>query len=169
MTRNRIQYLGGSIPPRYTLYVGRKFVQIPVPTFGQFAPLHFIKMQRQFWVLAGVLAKHFLPALTQLRTALADSILEVLSYPIGNVEFRIFRPTIIPLGQADFLFAEWLAMSGTRVLFVRSAVSNVAVNNDQSRSIIGSQKSLKGARQHRLIIRVSYTSHIPTVAEEAGR
>ena len=26
MTRNRIQYLGGSVPPGYTLYVGREFV-----------------------------------------------------------------------------------------------------------------------------------------------
>ena len=60
-------------------------------------------------------------------------------------------------------------MGGTRVLFVGSAVSNVAVNNDQSRPIIGVQESLKGARQHGLIIRVSYTSHIPTVAEETGR
>src|SRR6202140_1142815 len=126
-------------------------------------------MQRQFRVLGGVLAKHFLPAPTQLCTAFADSVLEVLSYPFGNVEFRIFRPTIIPLGQVDFLFTEWLAMSGARVLLVGSAVSDVAVDNDQSRSIIGSQESLKGARQHGLIIRVSYTSHIPTVAEETGR
>src|SRR5712671_3324167 len=162
MTRNRIQYLGGSVPPGYTLYVGRKFVQVPVPTFGQFAPLHFIQMQRQFRVLAGVLAKHFLPALTQLCTAFADSVLEVLSYPFGNVEFRIFRPTIVPLGQVDFLFTEWLAMSGARVLLVGSAVSNVAVNNDQSRPIIGVQESLKGPRQHGLIIRVSHTSYIPT-------
>src|ERR1700688_3655846 len=166
MTRNRVQYLGGSVPPGNTLYVGRKFVQLPVPTFGQFAALHFIKMQRQFRVLAGVLAKHFLPVLTQLCTALADSILEVLSYPFGNIEFRIFRPTIIPLGQTDFIFTKWLAMSGTRVLLVGSAVSNVAVNNDQSRSIIGVQESLKGPRQHGLIIRVSYTSHIPNVAKD---
>src|ERR1700674_696769 len=169
MTRNRIQYFGGSVPPGYTLYVGRKFVHIPVPTFGQFAPLHFIQMQRQFRVLAGVLAKHFLPVLTQLCTALADSILEVFSYPIGNVELRIFRPAIIPLGQADFIFAKWLAMSGTRVLLVGSAVGNVAVDNNQSRPIIGVQESLKGARQHGLIIRVSYTSHLPPVAEAAGR
>src|SRR5690348_8077778 len=114
MTRNRIQYLGGSVPPGYTLYVGRKFVQLLVPTFGQFAALHFIKMQRQLWVLAGVLAKHFLPVLTQLSTAFADSVLEVLSYPFGNVEFRTFRPTIIPLGQADFIFTKWFAMSSTR-------------------------------------------------------
>src|SRR6202795_3571808 len=169
LTRNRIQHLGGSVPPGYTLYVGWKVVQIPVPPFGQFAPLHLIKMQRQFRVLAGVLEKHFLPAQTQLGTAFADSVLEVLSYPFGNVEFCIFRPTIIPLGQVDFLFTEWLAMGSAGVLLVGSAVSNVAVNNDQSRPIIGVQESLKGPRQHRLIIRVSHTSHIPTVAEETGR
>src|SRR3984893_19548043 len=136
MTRNRIQYLGRSVPPGYHLYGAREFLQVPVPTFGQFAALHLVEIRRQFRVLAGVLAEHFLPASTQLCTAFADSVLEVLSYPFGNVEFRSFRQTIIPLGQVDFLFTEWLALRGARVLLVGSAVSNVAVDNDQSRPII---------------------------------
>src|SRR4029077_20894675 len=60
-------------------------------------------------------------------------------------------------------------MGSTGVLFVRRAVSNVAVNNDQSWPIIGSQEGLKGPRQHRLIIRISYAGDIPPIAEETGR
>lgn len=58
------------------------------------------------------------------------------SSAVGNQELCLLRPAVIPLGQFDFLFAQRLAVSRACVLFVRGAIGNVTVNNDQRWSVV---------------------------------
>ena len=111
-----------------------------------------------------VLLKSTMPALAQLFSSFSDPLPEMLSHALGNVKLGIFGPAVIPLGQADFLVSKWFPVGSTSVLFVGSAIRDVAVHNDQGRPIVGAQEALEGAGQHLLIIRIAHPGDIPAVA-----
>src|SRR5213075_2734111 len=56
------------------------------------------------------------PSLAKCTTTLADALSEVVVHTIGNVKLGVLRPTIVPLGQANFLVAKRFAIRRTRVL-----------------------------------------------------
>ena len=66
----------------------------------------------------------------QFRATLPDSFAEVFAYSARHQELGIFRPAIELLRQLNFFFAQRFAMSCTGVLFVRSAVADMRINND---------------------------------------
>ena len=49
------------------------------------------------------------------------SLLEVFVHAVGNMEFLVFGPAVIALGQPDLFFAERLAVRAAGVLLVRRA------------------------------------------------
>jgi hypothetical protein len=72
----------------------------------------------------------------------ADASLEMLAYPVGHEERGVFRPAVMPFGQADFFLAQRFAMRRTGVLLVGRAVGDMAVDNDQGGPIL-SRSSFK--------------------------
>src|SRR5262249_35699174 len=64
--------------------------------------------------------------------------------------------------------AERFTVGGAGVLFVGSAVSDVAVHNDQRRPVVRVLESPESSRQHLLIIGIADAGDVPAVADEAG-
>ena len=79
------------------------------------------------------------PTLAKLTSTFADPIAKSFQHSIRNQELRILRPAIEFLYQPHFLFPKRLAMSFIRILFVRSAVADMAIHNDQRGPVFGLQ------------------------------
>src|SRR5215471_1812828 len=126
-------------------------------------------MACQVWIFFRVLLELRLPVLSQLSATLSYSTPKMFPDTIWNVEFRVFRPAVVSFGQPNFFFAQRFAMCGTCILLVRRAISDVAIHNDQCRSIFRAEKSLKGACQHCLVVRISNANHVPPITEKTGR
>ena len=165
---DRIQDLGRCVPPGNTFRVGRELGKIAIPTVGKLAPLHLANLGSQLRILVCVMAECFLPLLMQLFSTLSDSRPEMLLHAIRNVKLGVFRPAVVPLGQANFFFSEGLAVRSAGVLLVGSAIRDVAVDNDESRPVVGMEESLEGAGQHFLIIRIPYARDIPPISDKTG-
>src|SRR5262249_18963788 len=102
-----------------------------IPGFGQLAMLHPVQLLSQLGILGPILTRSSEPGVSEFLAPPADTVAKVLVDAIRNVELRVFRPAIIPLGQSDFFLAQRLAVSSARVLLVRRAVGNMAVHDDQ--------------------------------------
>jgi hypothetical protein len=50
---------------------------------------------------------------------------------LGYKELRIFRPSIVTLGEADLFLTERFTMRGGRSLLVWRAIANMAVQHDK--------------------------------------
>ena len=107
--------------------------QVLVPAFGQLAVLHAIELLRQLGILGPVLATPGEPGVAKLLATLAETVAKVVVNPIRYVEFGVFRPAVVPLGQSDFFLAKRLAVGSAGVLFVRGTVGDMAVHDDQRR------------------------------------
>src|SRR5437879_12384597 len=59
-------------------------------------------------------------------------------------------------------------MRSTCLLLAGGAISDVAIHDDQSRAIVGMQKSLKSAGKHFLVICIPYARDIPPVPDKTG-
>ena len=75
------------------------------------------------------------PRLVQALAALTHAVVEMLAHAVRHEEFGVFGPTVTALGQADFLFAQRLAVGRAGVLLVRRAVADMAVDDDQRRRV----------------------------------
>ena len=54
-------------------------------------------------------------------------------------------------------------------MFVRRSVTDVAVENDQRRTIAGFLEGFKRPGDHLQIIRIAYPRHIPSITNKASR
>ena len=161
-----IQHLGCRLAAGNAFGIGREGGQIFIPAIRQFAPLHAVKLIGQLRKLFLVAFEKLFPLRSQLFAALADSIAEVLDHTIRNQEFGVLRPAVSTLGKSNLFFAERLAVSGLGVLFVRSAVSDVAVNDDEG-GAVALEKGVQGPAQHGEIVGIAHAGHIPSIAHEA--
>ena len=62
---------------------------------------------------------------------------EMLAHAVRHQKLCIFRPAVAALGEAHLFFAERLAVRGAGVLLVRRAVADMAVDDDQGRTVAG--------------------------------
>jgi hypothetical protein len=99
-----------------------------------------IRASAEFGILGLVFVLEREPAFAQLPAALADSIAEMLAHPVGDQELGILGPAVA--GEPDLLGAERLAVGRTRVLLVRSAVADVALDDDHRRHIVDAAEFL---------------------------
>ena len=106
-------------------------------------------------------------SLAQLRAARADARCEVLAHAVGHEELRVLRPAVEALRRADLLFAQRLAVRGVRVLLVRRAVADVAVDDDQRRPAGRLLERRERALEHLQIVGVADARDVPAVADEA--
>src|SRR5260370_10063411 len=91
------------------------------------------------------------------------------AHVFGNQELGILRPAIGTLGEADFLFSQRLAMGGGGIDFVRRAIADMAVEDDQSRPTFGLPEHRERFLDALQIIGVPDPKHVPMIPEEAGR
>ena len=101
--------------------------------------------------------------------ARADARLEMLAHSIGDEELRILRPAVMTLGQLDFLRAQRFSMRRARILLVRGAVGDVAVDDDESRSIGRLLERPERALEHLQVVGIAHARHVPAVAEKPRR
>src|SRR5262249_18610166 len=133
------------------------------------ATLHSGNLIGQIGMLFAVAGEHFFPGFAQLMTALANAGGKMSRYAIRHIEFRVFRPAIIALSQADFFLAQRLTVSFFGVLFIGSSVSNVAIDDDEGRTVSGGDREFNRTDEQIKVVGVAHASDIPTVAHEARR
>ena len=142
--------------------------QALTPVVGKLALQHAIALVGELGIRAPVFLELRPPRLMLRRAACADPGLEVLTHAVGDQKLRVFGPPVMTLGEPDLVLAERLAVSGTRILFVRCAVGDVAVHDDQRGSIGRSLERVERTLEHREIVGVPDTRDIPSVPDEAS-
>src|SRR5215510_15970997 len=91
----------------------------------------------------------------------------MLAHSFGNEKCSIFRPTVMALSEPDFFLTQRFSMRRAGILFVRRTVGDMAIDDNQRRSIGGIFESCKGAIEHLQIIGIAHPRDVPTVADEA--
>jgi hypothetical protein len=102
-------------------------------------------------------------------TALADAVAEMLHDAIWHQELGVFGPSIAALGETHLLLAKWLAMGRAGVLFVRSPIADMAVDNNKRRCVMRATEALDHLREAFRIVGVADPPHIPAIGEKARR
>src|SRR5207253_834875 len=110
------------------------------PSIRQLVMLHAIELIRELRIFLAVFVHPLCPLLMQFGAPFPDSFAKVFANSSRHQEFSIFGPAIELLGQPNLLFTQRFAMSGTGVLFMWSTIANVAIHNNQSRTIFGPLK-----------------------------
>src|SRR5262245_18049889 len=117
--RKDVEDFARCISARDAFRVGGKHRKITVPAGRQLSLLHLVDLGRQLGIFFTIGGEEFRPLLPSVAPALADPGCEVLIHAIRDEKLRILRPPVGALDEADFIIAEWFAMSRRRVLFVR--------------------------------------------------
>ena len=136
--------------------------EIAIPTLRQFSALYLVNFLRQVRILGAIRCEKFRPVLLGLRAALTDAGSKV-SYAVRHEKLRVFRPTVITLGEFDFFLAEGFAVGFGGVLFVRRTVSDVAVEHNERRPALGPAEYREGVIDALNVVGVADPQHIPTV------
>ena len=142
--------------------------KIAIPTLRQFSALYLVNFFRQVRILGAIRCEKFRPVLLGLRAALTDAGSKVVVDAVGHEKLRVFRPTVITLGEFDFFLAEGFAVGFGGVLFVRRTVSDVAVEHNERRPALGPAEYREGVIDALNVVGVADPQHIPTVREESG-
>ncbi len=98
---------------------------------------------------------------------LAHACLEMFSHPVGHQEPGVLRPAIITLGQLDFFLSQWLPVYGAGVLLVRRAVGDMAIHNDEGKSVRDVLEGCEGALEHVQVIGIPHPRDVPAVPDTA--
>src|SRR5262249_17580869 len=149
--------------------IRRKGRQVAIPSHGQVASLHLLDLGGELRELLTVVGKERLPAPPRLGAARHDSGIKLPHDPVGHEKLGILRPAIGALGKPDLLLPQWFAMGSGRVNLVRRAVTDVAVENDESWSTFGLSEDCERILDALKIIRVANPEHVPSIGKKAGR
>ena len=87
---------------------------------------------------------------------------------VRDQELGVLGPAVGALGLADLLLAERLAVGLGRVLLVRGAVADVAVDDDQRGPVPLLLELLEGAGEELEVVGVADPGDVPPIAHEAG-
>ena len=117
-------------------------------------------------MLALVADQQPLPLRAQLRPARADPGGEASRHRVGDQELGVLRPAVEALRLAHLLLAERLAVGGGRVLLVRRAVADVAVDDDQRRPVVGRPEGLERPSDLPEVVGVADPGDVPAVGHE---
>ena len=89
-----------------------------IPALGELAVLHPVELVGQIGVLGPILLHPAEPGVAQFLPPPADALAEVVVDPVGHEELCVLGPSVIPLGEPDFVLAQRLAVGGAGVLLV---------------------------------------------------
>ena len=88
------------------------------------------------------------PSVMQYLPPSCDTSLEMLAHAIRHEKFGVFWPAVMTLCQTNLLFTQRLAVGGAGVLLIRRTVGNVAINDNQCRSLVFIPKGEEGPLEH---------------------
>src|SRR5258708_37839154 len=100
-------------------------------------------MVGQLRIFAAILAELRHPGVTLAMAALPHQFLKALVYPVRHQELRVFRPAINAFREPDFFLAQRLAVRGAGVLLVRSAIGDMAVDDNERRPVLWVSEKLE--------------------------
>src|SRR5262249_54892918 len=92
---------------------------------------------------------------------------EVLVHARGHEELGVFRPSIELLDQLDLFLAERLAVRSGRVLPMRGAITDVAVEDDEGGTIGRLSEDVERVLDPVDVVGVADPQHVPPVCEES--
>ena len=130
---NRVEHLAGRFARGHALIARRKFREIAIPAGRELTTQLAVDLRRCIGMLAPVGRKPVVPFLAQRRAALAKAVAQTVIDAFGHQKLRILRPAVETLCETDLLLAQRVAVSRRRVLLMRGAVTDGAVENDESR------------------------------------
>src|SRR5581483_7084522 len=149
--------------------VGRKLRELRRETRGQLAALHALDLVGELRKSLAVVGQARLPFGMQLLAARAEALAQMIHHAIGHQELGVLGPAIAALGQADLLLAKWFAMRGGGVLLVWCAVADMALTDDQRRTVLTAVEDLDRCIDMLEIIDVADPRDVPAVTEETRR
>src|SRR5262249_1706421 len=129
---DRVQHFAGGVPGSQPLCVCRKGWDVRIPALRWFTALDGKSLGRKLRELLFVGAEQVHPVGTQFCASLAQLSLKVVQHFRRNQELGVFRPAVASLGASDLFFAEGFAMGGTGILFVWRAISDMAIDDDET-------------------------------------
>src|SRR5262249_40372708 len=98
--------------------------------------------------------------------ACSNSIFEVFVDAVGHQKLGILGPAVESLGETDLVVAEWFAMSFRSVLLVRSAIADMAVQDDQRRAASLLLEEPKRVLDSFGIVRVADSQNAPAIGQK---
>jgi hypothetical protein len=121
------------------------------------------------WAKSGycmISGEKLFPFLAQFNTSPTHICREVLDSRRDH-EGLVRRKAEKFLGQTNFFGSKRFAMCDRRVLFVRSTIPYMTMNNDYRRTISGRLAFSVGALNHAKVVRVGDAYDLPTIAQKA--
>src|SRR5262249_35456772 len=106
-----------------------------VPLRGQLALIHASKAIRQFRMLFLVDGPLPRPSFAQWTAARGDGAVNVVLDAVRYQELGVLRPPVVALGEANLILAQGLAMGFARIVLVRRAEPDMAVNDNKRRRL----------------------------------
>src|SRR5712691_11155183 len=139
------------------------------PSGRQLTPLHQVDLGRELRIFRPVSREQLSPTAAGLRAARANSGGEVVAHGVGNQELGVLGPSVVAFGEANLLLTQRLAVSRGGILFMRRAVADVAVQNDEGRAPLGVAKDVQGVLDAVDVIGVAHAQNVPPVTQEPRR
>src|SRR5262245_3520064 len=161
-----VQHLSGRFPSRNALRVNSKDGEVPIPSGGEFAPLHLGDLNRQFGGGTSVSLEEPCPFLAGLCAPYADPRGEVVIDAVGYEELLVLGPSVTALGKTDLLVAERLAMRFGPILFIRGAIADVAIQHDERWPALRVPKDLESVFDAINVVGVAHPQHVPPIAQK---
>src|SRR5690242_19014604 len=98
--------------------------------------------------------------------ALTDPVSKILTYAVRHQKFGVFWPAIGAFGKADFIFSQGFSVGFPRVLFIGSAVSDVAVHDDEGGTVMSVMERIQRTHEEPEVICVTDAGNVPAISHE---
>ncbi len=144
-------------------------VQGELPAIGKVACRHTVDLVGESRVLCAVRLDTDCPCRLEPLITLTDAGMEMLANTLRRKESGVLRPSIAALCEANLLLAKRIAVRGAGVVFVRSTVANMALDNDERGNVVDPPECLDSLRDPPSVIGVADSLHVPAMSEEARR
>ena len=162
--RQNVQRFARSVASSHAFRVGGEHGKVLIPAVRQFALLHLIERASQIRELLLVVAEQGFPLAAQALSALTDAFAKVFAHTIGHQKFGIFWPAIALFREADFIFAQWLAVSLFRILLIRCTKAYMAMHDNHRGTVVCVLECFQCPCKCFQIIGVRDFLHMPSVA-----
>ena len=164
--REHVEHVARRVAAGDALGVRREHRKVPIPAVRQVAALHLLDLGRELRMGGPVRREERRPLASRRGAARPDAGGEVLADGVRHQELCLLRPAVALLGETNLRFAERLAVSRGRVVLVRRAVADVAVEDDQGRASLRLAEDAQRAMDALEVVGVAYAQDVPAIGEE---
>src|SRR5207253_5392723 len=165
--REYVEHLARSITAGDALGIRREDGEVAIPSRGQVSSLHLIDLGRELRMGGPIRREERGPLASSRSAARPDARGEVLADAIGDQELCVLRPAVAALGQANLLVTERLAVGRRRVVLVRGAVADVAVEDDERGAPLRLPEDAERVLDALEVVGVAHAKDVPAVGEKS--